>query len=563
MADSESQYRRWAELMDRKAMGEVLSADELAFCEQLAADDPACVRELELLDELADLDTAPSPESRALVDAALARLTEEAESAEREEISQLTRPARAPRLLWAIGAAAAVAVAAAAWLVPHKPKNELAAAAQQPGPRVELVYASGEVRVNGKPLAGSSALLDEGGALEVGRGSACLALDPDINVCLGEQSRLRLSRTHSAWRRLDLEAGKVAVQLAPQPDGYRLSVVADGVWSTAVGTAFTVERAPSQGVMTAVLNGKVRVGSDGGHEQMVGAHERSAVLGEQAKVSAISRSEESPEWALLGPSRLWSNPVTASLVVRGLPTGAEVSLDEHVIGVAPLASLVPAGGHTLAVHVDGRLVATREFVCEAGQSTTLSFDGAALPATAPKAASGAPTVVPTATPQALRIPARARVQHRATEAPAQIKAAAPLAPASTPATVVPAASEMLAQARRLLRAERFDQAALAYQALRQSHPESPEARTVLVSLAELQLDRLGQAQVALGNLEQYLGGGHGALVEEARRVRIRALRALGAESQERAAIEEFLAAHPRSFQAAALRQRLAELKPQP
>jgi len=32
MVDSESQYRRWAELMDRKASGEVLSAEELAFC---------------------------------------------------------------------------------------------------------------------------------------------------------------------------------------------------------------------------------------------------------------------------------------------------------------------------------------------------------------------------------------------------------------------------------------------------------------------------------------------------------------------------------------------------
>jgi hypothetical protein len=550
--------------MDREASGEVLSAEELAFCEQVAAEDPACVRELELLDELSSLDGAPSSESRALVDAALARLTEEAESAEREELSQLTRPTRVPRLLWGIGAAAVAAVALAAWFVPTKPKGDLAAGTSQPAPRVELVYASGDVRVNGKTVAGSSALIGEGGVLEVGGGSACLAMDPDINVCLAEQSKLRLSRTHSAWRRLDLEQGKVAVQLAPQPEGYRLSVVADSVWSTAVGTAFTVERAPSRGVVTAVLNGKVRVGSDGGHEQMVGAHERSAVLGSQAALSAISRNQESPEWALLRPARLWSNPVTASLVVRGLPTGAEVSLDEHVIGVAPLASLVPAGGHTLEVRIDGRPVATRDFVCEAGQLTTLSFDASALrAASAPEAA----TETTTAT-----APAVVATKREAPKAAARLAPARRTVPAQAPAAVVvptvapaapaqPSASDMLAQARRQLRAERYDQAALTYQALRQAYPDAPEARTVLVSLAELQLDRLAQPQLALGNLEQYLGGGNGALSEEARRVRIRALRALGSETQERAAIEEFLSLHPRSFQAAALRHRLTELKP--
>jgi hypothetical protein len=81
----------------------------------------------------------------------------------------------------------------------------------------------------------------------------------------------------------------------------------------------------------------------------------------------------------------------------------------------------------------------------------------------------------------------------------------------------------------------------------------------LVSLAEVQLDRLGQPRQALDNLERYLGGGSGALVEEARRVRIRALRALGDREREKSAIDEFLHAHPRSFQAAALQRRLADL----
>ena len=45
-------------------------------------------------------------------------------------------------------------------------------------------------------------------------------------------------------------------------------------------------------------------------------------------------------------------------------------------------------------------------------------------------------------------------------------------------------------------------------------------------------------------------------------MRIRALRALGDRAAEADAIEEFLAAHPKSFQAPALRQRLGELQAQ-
>jgi outer membrane protein assembly factor BamD (BamD/ComL family) len=124
---------------------------------------------------------------------------------------------------------------------------------------------------------------------------------------------------------------------------------------------------------------------------------------------------------------------------------------------------------------------------------------------------------------------------------------------------VPPAGDVLAQARQLMRAERFEEAAKEYEALTRSYTDSPEARTVLVSLAEVQLDRLGQPRQALDNLERYLSGGNGALVEEARRVRIRALHALGEREREKSAIDEFLHAHPRSFQSAALQHRLADL----
>jgi hypothetical protein len=361
-----------------------------------------------------------------------------------------------------------------------------------------------------------------------------------------------LTRTHSVWRKLDLESGKVAVQLVPQPEGWRFSIVADGVWSTAVGTAFTVERSAEQGVQTTVLNGKVRVGSDGGREQMVAAHQRARVHAGGSELAEISRNDESPEWALLRPAALWSNPVSATLQLRGVPANAVVELDAQTIGDGSLSTLLPAGSHVVQLRVNGAVVATREFVAQVGQLTVLSFGAQELAPAAPP-----PTAIEPRQPHA-SVRATSPRREPVIEAPQPAPVAAPVVVAAAPS-----AADMLAEAHKQMRASRFAEAAAQYQALRQAYPDSPESRTVLVSLAELQVDRLGKPDDALRNLDRYLDGGSGALVEEARRVRIRALRALGDRSLEADAIEEFLAAHPKSFQAPALRSRLTELKAQP
>ena len=49
--------------MDRRAVGETLSADDLDFCGRFTAAHPACQRELDLLEELGELDVAPSADA--------------------------------------------------------------------------------------------------------------------------------------------------------------------------------------------------------------------------------------------------------------------------------------------------------------------------------------------------------------------------------------------------------------------------------------------------------------------------------------------------------------------
>jgi outer membrane protein assembly factor BamD (BamD/ComL family) len=118
---------------------------------------------------------------------------------------------------------------------------------------------------------------------------------------------------------------------------------------------------------------------------------------------------------------------------------------------------------------------------------------------------------------------------------------------------------LLNEARALLRQGRWAKAASSYRRLRQLHPKSSEARTVAVALGQLELDRLGQPQAAKNSFQNYLDAGGGALSQEARYGKLRALRALGERSAEREAIHQYLALYPASANAPALERRKSAL----
>ena len=140
------------------------------------------------------------------------------------------------------------------------------------------------------------------------------------------------------------------------------------------------------------------------------------------------------------------------------------------------------------------------------------------------------------------------------------QAKSPVVVEPSPEAAPLSATELLQAARRQIRQGRYAEAADAYATITSAHPQSEEAHTVRVSLGQLYLVRLGQPQRALEELDAYLAQGAGPLAEEARATRIGALRALGRVEDEVAAIEDFLAKHPRSFEANALRSRLTALR---
>lgn len=119
----------------------------------------------------------------------------------------------------------------------------------------------------------------------------------------------------------------------------------------------------------------------------------------------------------------------------------------------------------------------------------------------------------------------------------------------------PSADAMLGRAQTLL-VEGEEQAAIkAYRSLLAAHRGTPEARAATLTLARLELER-GHAKRALGLFERYLAkGSSGALGETALVGQIEALRRLGRDEAEKAAIDTFIDGHPQSVYAPSMKTR--------
>lgn len=558
----ETGFSRWAQLMDREARDEPLTAEERAFCQRFAQNHETCELELSTYAALGDLDVPPDDESRALVDSTLRRL--ELDDAERA-VSDVRELRRARLPWWAIaGAAGAAAVVLSMTLRGGLGQTALyvdAVDAPRALTRAELVYASGDVRVGSERAVAGRTLLTEGATIETAAGTACVLVDSDINLCLAADSSMRLTALHARARRIELVRGTLATRLSAQPAGASLSIVAGDVSSMAVGTAFAVERRDHAPVVTTVMNGTVRV-ARGDALQLANAHERVTSDAHQLVLKPVSRNEEAASWALLAPTMLWHDPVSATLEVlasaksaEGGPP-AEAWLDGQLIGQAPLWSLVPVGAHRLLVRNATEVLFDEQLHWNAGQTHRVRFEAQHV-VTEATVVLEAMTPAPTHTQTKKRRWRKAQLREHADNA----KLTAEPQP-EVPQAALSSAAELLKSARRMMREGRMRAAAEAYETLRREHPLSDEAHTVLVSLGQIQLSALHQPEQALELLDAYLERG-GTLAEEARLNRIRALRGLERPDQEALAIREFLAKHPRNFEATALRSRLFELSKRP
>jgi hypothetical protein len=210
-----------------------------------------------------------------------------------------------------------------------------------------------------------------------------------------------------------------------------------------------------------------------------------------------------------------------------------------------LADDEPAGGRAVERDPDGRMGVGRDL-----DDGTPSHAGEPTEAPVPEPPTQA---VAPPDPGTLAEPSEATTPELLAEDPGLARDPTPTTP---PRATAPA---LLEHAQRLVSTGERAAAIAAYERLIARFPESREAKASQVSLGRLELDR-GRAQQALARFDAYLAESAGALVEEARYGRIRALRQLGRVEQERRSIDAFLADHPDSLYAARLRKRAEELR---
>lgn len=187
------------------------------------------------------------------------------------------------------GALAGAALAAAALaLVP----------ARSPPADVTAVELEGQV-LGDRGVLAAGARLETPAAIRVGPvGRAVLETSAGDTLRIGSSSRVELQRR--AHTHIELLAGSVDVEASPRTQGDRLVVVAEPWRVEVVGTRFTVERGPHDGLRVAVAEGRVRVvGPD--YDDVLGpgdafdSSRRSEHPGAVGAQAALSPKSESPD----------------------------------------------------------------------------------------------------------------------------------------------------------------------------------------------------------------------------------------------------------------------------
>ncbi len=314
--DGSGQAESLSELIVKHQAGELTPAEELAFA--AALDDPANRRRF--LDH--------TLLSVALIRAPAATATAAAAAA--IPIASLI-PSHAPRWPWwtagaAIAASLAVAVGAMVLAKPSVPLAPAIAVISDAAPGA-LVHRGGDdiPASPGMEVRDGDALASSGGVLAVRWNHE------DTTIELGADSLATL-REGGSGKRIELGSGAVTAEVAKQPPGKPLKVVASEAEATVIGTRFTFSREPA-GARLAVEHGLVGLLrlADGATVEVPAG--RSAIAGSVASpaVHGAGKSASAPiawaGWRRFGMLPVWQ-----------LPTRAEIDADDTAAHDAMLAT---------------------------------------------------------------------------------------------------------------------------------------------------------------------------------------------------------------------------------
>jgi len=350
----------------------------------------------------------------------------------------------------------------------------------------------------GSPLvAADGARWVEGGTLSTTDEPLRLRRGDDLTVALDRSTRAQVSALRDDRLALDLRSGCLAVEVDPSAE---IAVAVETELGRVVvqGTIFAVQTSEKE-VRVEVVRGSVKV--------------------------------ESPELAY-GSAEVSANESLAIRAVQIDPLGA--ARRSAILALLGIETGQPAGeGEPQAVAAR----AEEESPAERADDTTSGKPAPVSPARPAETGTDKPD--PVAEP----------LEPEADEA---------IEPETEPA--VPSPGELIRVARERRISGDWSGAAEAYQQVLTLHPGRPEAVTVLLPLAEIELEHLRRPAKALAHFSQYSAQRpSGALAEEASYGRCAALRALGQTAREIQALEEFLQKFPGSVHAKNARARLESL----
>jgi TolA-binding protein len=372
-----------------------------------------------------------------------------------------------------------------------------------------------------------------GGRIATGAGTAIAALEGGVLIHLDADTSVKIARSEPAASELRLEKGALFISVDPNIKGRTFSVLAGDSAVRVTGTIFSVSHGTPDASVS-VFRGSVVVEGPRGRrpvrvgERLAFGAASVAAVGDDEKARAEADMDAMSALALLG---------AASLEVESLPAGAVVSVDGTAIGGTPLTAALRPGYRRLELRLEGRESVRELLRLTEGVRTARVFDLATAPPIAGDEAQ---------TPEA--------------ESAAATAAGSGERPAAVHAPQVPTPEELLATARDLRAGRDFAGAIAAYERLVAAYPETPIARTALVSLGQIYLDQGGNPGRALEVFRRYLAASQkGPLGQEAAYGVARAHRALGDTTAERAALEAFLRDYGASPKARNAAERLAEL----
>ncbi len=533
---SDADHQRWEAIVEREVLGQAIDAEDVAFRAQHEREHGECRSETAAWEQMLDVlreegEAEGSDRIEALGQRVLVQRDMQRDAG--SGVVRPLRPASGPKVGRAVIIASLAAAAAAAAIVITSGEDQPETAhVDRPAPPVvpdEPVPAPSPIETarTDRPvgllaLAGEGLLVDGGAAVagaeirpgqrldfgehrETQGADGCVVHEsPWITTCFSRASEVEFDST-ALGQHVELRRGRMMVSLDALPPGQSFSVLTSKGSIAAVGTSFEVWIDEQGTVRASVLEGIVEI-RDGDEPRSLLAGQ-TTLLGE-SNVGRFGPDALAWSRAHAQLAELWRGADRGVLMVRGRETEDRplaITLDALPVGQAPVSLLAPQGTHLVA------MVGTPEGLpidIEAGDVHDVTFESD------------------------------------------------PERPA--PKSARPTVSELVRKAGQARGAHRYKDAARYLEKVLEYYPDGPDAQNARVELADLSLEKLGRAGRALELFDAYLRRG-GPLTPEARYGRVRALQRLDRPRDERAAIETFLAKHPRDWRSRELEQRLEAL----